>query len=85
MYLFAFAVAQLFYGPLSDRYGRRRMTLIGLSIFLIGSVFTVLADSIEVLAAGRALQAIGGCAGMALFRASIRDVYDREQSASMIG
>jgi DHA1 family bicyclomycin/chloramphenicol resistance-like MFS transporter len=85
MYLFAFAVAQLFYGPLSDRYGRRRMTLIGLGIFLVGSVLTVLADSIEVLAAGRALQAIGGCAGMALSRASIRDVYDREKSASMIG
>ena len=85
MYLFAFATAQLFYGPLSDRYGRRRMTMIGLGIFCVGSVFTVLATTIEALAAGRALQAIGGCAGMALARASIRDVYDRERSASMIG
>lgn len=85
MYLFAFATAQLFYGPLSDRYGRRRMTLIGYAIFIVGSVFTVMATSIETLAAGRALQAIGGCAGMALARASIRDVYDRERSASMIG
>ncbi len=85
MYLFAFAIAQLCYGPLSDRYGRRRMTLIGLTIFLAGSVLTVLAHSIELLAAGRALQAVGGCAGMALARASIRDVYDRERSAAMIG
>lgn len=85
MYLFAFAVAQLFYGPLSDRYGRRAMTLIGLSIFLVGSGLTLIAGTIEMLAAGRALQAIGGCAGMALARASIRDVYDRAGSASMIG
>lgn len=85
MYLFAFATAQLFYGPLSDRYGRRAMTLIGLGIFTVGSVFTVMATTIETLAAGRALQAIGGCAGMALSRAVIRDVYNREQSASMIG
>lgn len=85
MYLFAFATAQLFYGPLSDRYGRRRMTLIGIWLFLAGSVLTLLAASIEVLAAGRALQAIGGCAGMALARAAIRDVYDRDGAASMIG
>ena len=85
MYLFAFAVAQLFYGPLSDRYGRRPMVLIGLVIFLAGSLLTLIADTIEVLAAGRALQAIGGCAGMALARAAIRDVHDRAGSASMIG
>lgn len=85
MYLFAFAVAQLFYGPLSDRYGRRPMTLIGLSIFLVGSLLTLIAGTIEVLAAGRALQALGGCAGMALARAAIRDVHDRAGSASMIG
>ncbi len=85
MYLFAFAVAQLFYGPLSDRYGRRPMVLIGLVIFLAGSGLTLIANSIEVLAAGRALQAIGGCAGMALARAAIRDVSDRAGSASLIG
>lgn len=85
MYLFAFATAQLFYGPLSDRYGRRPMTLIGLSLFIVGSVLTLAAATIETLALGRALQAIGGCAGMALARAAIRDVYDRERSASMIG
>ncbi len=85
MYLFAFATAQLFYGPLADRYGRRRMTLIGLAIFIVGSLLTIWAGTIETLAAGRALQAIGGCAGMALARASIRDVYDRDQSASMLG
>lgn len=85
MYLFAFATAQLFYGPLADRYGRRRMTLIGLVIFIVGSLLTIWAGTIETLAAGRGLQAIGGCAGLALARASIRDVYDREKSASMIG
>jgi len=85
MYLFAFATAQLFYGPLSDRYGRRPVTLIGLAVFLVGSVCTLFATTIELLAAGRALQAVGGCAGMAIARASIRDVYSREQSGAMIG
>ena len=85
MYLFAFATAQLFYGPLADRYGRRPMTLIGFALFVMGSVVTVFAQTTEALALGRALQAIGGCAGMALARAAIRDVYDREGSASMIG
>ena len=59
--------------------------LIGLVIFLAGSLLTLIAHTIEVLAAGRALQAISGCAGMALARAPIRDVHERAGSVSIIG
>ena len=72
-------------GRMADIIGRKRVHLIGLSLFILGSVLTLAAATIETLALGRALQAIGGCAGMALARAAIRDVYDRERSAAMIG
>jgi MFS transporter, DHA1 family, multidrug resistance protein len=84
LYLAGLAVAQLVYGPLSDRFGRRPLVLVGLSIFLAGSIVCATADTIGVLIGGRVLQAVGGCAGVVLGRAMVRDMYDREQSASMI-
>ncbi|MBT4888256.1 MAG: multidrug effflux MFS transporter [Rhodospirillales bacterium] len=84
LYLVGLSVAQLAYGPLSDRYGRRPLMLIGLSIFLLGTIICVMAPTILILIAGRILQAIGGCAGVVLGRAMVRDIYDRDHSASMI-
>ena len=83
-YFIAFACAQLVYGPLSDRFGRRPVILVGLTLFLAGNLACMLAPSIEALIAGRVLQAIGGCAGMSLGRAIVRDVYTRERAASMM-
>ena len=60
MYLFAFSGGPAFLRPLSDRYGKRSMVLIGLEVFLAGSLLTLIADTIEVLAAGRALQPLAG-------------------------
>ena len=84
LYLVGLSVAQLLYGPLSDRFGRRPLMLTGLGIFLGGTLMCALAPTIAILIAGRMLQAIGGCAGMVLGRAIVRDIYDRERSASMI-
>lgn len=84
LYLIATAISQLFYGPISDRYGRRPVLLTGLVLFLLGSLIGYLATSIEVLILGRIVQAVGGCAGLVLGRAIVRDVYDRDKSASMI-
>jgi DHA1 family bicyclomycin/chloramphenicol resistance-like MFS transporter len=85
LYLLATALAMLVLGPLSDRLGRRPVMLGGLALFVVGSLVCVLAPNVWVLIAARVLQAIGASAGIALARAVVRDVYDREQSASMIG
>lgn len=85
VYLAAVALGQLVIGPISDRYGRRPVLLGGLALFVVGSVICMLAPNIGVLVAGRIVQALGGCAGIALSRAIVRDLYDRNRAASMIG
>ncbi|KZM50393.1 MFS transporter permease [Labrenzia sp. OB1] len=84
-FFIAVAVSQLFWGPLSDQYGRRPIIIIGMVLFVIGSVMCLLAPSIEALIAARIIQAAGSCAGMVLGRAVVRDIYGPRQAASMIG
>ena len=62
LYLAGVAIAQLGYGPISDRFGRRPAMLAGLAIYVIGSLMCMMAWSVEVLILARILQAIGGCA-----------------------
>ncbi len=81
----AVAVSQLFWGPLSDQFGRRPVIIAGLSLFVLGSVLCLVAPTIETLIAARVLQAAGSCTGMVLGRAIIRDLHGPEQAASMIG
>ncbi|MBA5776626.1 multidrug effflux MFS transporter [Stappia sp. F7233] len=85
LYLAAVAVAQIGIGPLSDRFGRRPVLLWGLAIFVVGSLICAYAGSLAAFLVGRLLQAAGGCTGIVLGRAIVRDMYDRQQSASMIG
>jgi DHA1 family bicyclomycin/chloramphenicol resistance-like MFS transporter len=82
--LFTIAFATLVYGPASDRYGRRPVLLVGLGIFLLGSVVSALAPTIQVLIVGRVTQAVGGAAGMVVSRAIIRDLYDRDTAARLM-
>ncbi len=84
VYLVGLTVGQLIYGPLSDRYGRRPVLLVGMALFLLGTLACLFAWSIWALLVGRALQAFGGCAGIVLSRAIVRDLYDREKAAQMI-
>lgn len=85
LYLAAMAVGQLIIGSLSDRFGRRPMLLIGLLVFVLGSFICLTAQNVGLLIVGRVVQAIGGCAGITLSRAIVRDLYGRNQVASMIG
>lgn len=68
-------LGQLFYGPLSDRFGRKPLTYFGLGLFTLGSVGSALAGSVESLLAFRALQGLGGSIGMVIAMAVIRDLY----------
>ncbi|MXQ12207.1 multidrug effflux MFS transporter [Microvirga makkahensis] len=85
LYLAAMAIGQLIIGPLSDRFGRRPMLLAGLLVFVFGSFVCLTAQNVGMLIIGRIVQAIGGCAGITLSRAIVRDLYGRNQVASMIG
>ena len=82
--MFAIAIGTLIYGPLSDKYGRRVIMLLGLVITIAGSIFCFLATSIELLILGRFIQAFGGAAGLVLARAIVRDVYEAEDAARVI-
>jgi MFS transporter, DHA1 family, multidrug resistance protein len=81
LFLAGIAAGQLFYGPISDRFGRRPVLIAGLVLFLAGTLLCGVAWSLPVLIVGRVFQALGACAGIVLGRAIIRDVYDREAAA----
>jgi DHA1 family bicyclomycin/chloramphenicol resistance-like MFS transporter len=84
VYLVGFAVGQLFYGPLSDRFGRRPVLMLGLVIFIAGSAACGLAEGIGPLIAARLVQALGAAAGATLGRAMVRDLYARDQAARVL-
>ena len=80
-YFIGLALGQLFYGPLSDRFGRKRPFMAGLALYAIASLGCALADSVEALVAWRFLQALGGCSSMVIVRAVVRDRCDVREAA----
>ena len=81
LYILGLAVGQLIYGPLSDRFGRRPTLMIGLALYTAAGLATALAPDVHALIAARLFQALGGCAGMVLGRAMVRDTSTPEASA----
>ncbi len=75
-YLMGFAFGQLFYGPLSDKYGRKPLLLIGFAAYLIASFASALSTSIEMLTLARFVQGIGGAGPIIVTRAIVRDMYE---------
>ena len=84
VFMIAFGVAQLVWGPLSDRYGRRPTLRLGLGLYVLASVCCWASATIELLIVSRALQAIGACCAPVVARAVVRDVYDREDMARIM-
>lgn len=84
VFLVGFAVSQLVYGPLSDRFGRRPALLGGVAIYLAASVACALADDIGELIAGRFFQALGACCGPVVGRAVVRDLFGRDHAATVL-
>ncbi|MCB1463737.1 MAG: multidrug effflux MFS transporter [Nitratireductor sp.] len=83
-YFAAFGVAQLFYGPLADMWGRKPPLYLGLALFLAGTLGCVLAPSIGWLIASRFVQGLGGAAVMVIPRAIVRDLYTGAQATRLM-
>ena len=83
-FLAGFAVTQLIYGPVSDRYGRRPALLAGIAIFTLASVGCAFSDSIAMLTVWRFVQALGACSGVVLGRAMARDLYEGAAAARVL-
>jgi DHA1 family bicyclomycin/chloramphenicol resistance-like MFS transporter len=77
-FFFVFALGQLVVGPLSDRFGRKSLVLVGLVTFVAGSIACAFASTLGFMIAGRVLQALGACATSVLARAIARDLFDGE-------
>ena len=85
LYLLGLAAAQLVFGPLADRFGRRPVVLAGLALATVASTTAMFAATITSLVVARIVQSLGASTGQTIGRAIIRDLYDREHAASMIG
>jgi len=87
-YLIGFAVGQIFYGPVSDRHGRKPVLLAAVALYCVASLACALSKSIEMLIVARAFQALGGSGGIVLTRAIVRDLYSGARAGrelSLIG
>lgn len=80
-YFVGIALGQLIYGPIVDKYGRKKPLLAGLTIYVVASIGIALSTNIELMISLRFLQALGGCVGMVSSNAIITDVYERERTA----
>ena len=83
-FLIGFAIAQLIWGPISDRIGRKIPLFIGMALFVIGSVGCAMSQSMEAVIVWRIFQATGACVGPMISRAMIGDIFDSSEAAKML-
>lgn len=82
-YFIGLAFGQLLYGPLMDRYGRKRPLYAGLSLYILSSVACSFAGSVQLLILARLFQALGGCAASVAAIAMVRDLFPVEDNAKV--
>lgn len=80
-FIIGLAVGQLFYGPISDRFGRKPPLYVGFLVYMLGALGCALAVNMTMLTVMRVLQALGGCAGMVIGRAIVRDQCEPHEAA----
>lgn len=81
LYIVGLAIGQLIYGPVSDRFGRRPALMVGLTIYVAASIVAMTARDANLLIVARLFQALGGCAGLVLGRAIVRDTSKETDAA----
>lgn len=79
-FLGGFAIGQLIWGPLADKYGRKKPILLSLLIFIIASIACIYVKTVEQLWIMRFIQAIGGCGGIVISRAVVSDYFEKEKT-----
>ncbi|MEN0052627.1 MAG: multidrug effflux MFS transporter [Mucilaginibacter sp.] len=77
------SAGQLIYGPLLERFGRKRPLYVGLIIYALAAVACAASTSVEILIAARLFMALGGCVGMVATRAIVRDLFPIEKNAQI--
>ncbi|MFO1188215.1 MAG: multidrug effflux MFS transporter [Alphaproteobacteria bacterium] len=83
-FLVGIATGQLIYGPLSDRFGRKPVLLCGFIFYLVATVFAAISWTLDMLIIARVLQALGGCSGLVLGRAIVRDSAAPDKAAALM-
>ena len=83
-FLIGFAIAQLIWGPISDRIGRKLPLFIGMALFVVGSIGCAMSQSMSEAIIWRIFQATGACVGPMLSRAMISDVFENSEAAKML-
>ena len=84
VFVVTYALAQLVWGPLSDRYGRKPMLILGLALYIVCSLAAALADTIGALIAFRVLQACAAACPPVIARAVVRDLYELKDAARVM-
>ncbi len=84
VFLMGFAIGQLFYGSISDRYGRKPVLYLGLGVYLAATIACIIAQSIDSLIMARFIQGIGGASAPVLARAMVVDSHNRIDAARIM-